>query len=162
MPIPFRKSEKSSTSCWRPRRSRPQFKLAIRRSEAYYDQHRDEYRVPEQVNVRHILIKTPLPGPDGKVDAKGDEDARKKADDVLKQLKAGGKFDDLAKKYSEDPGSGKNGGSLGWIGRGRTVPEVEKAAFSLAKGCDQRPGAEQLRLSHYPRGRQAGRARKDA
>jgi peptidyl-prolyl cis-trans isomerase D len=102
--------------------------------QAFYDQHRDDYRVPEQVSVSHILIKTPLPGPGGKVDAKGTEDARKKAEDVLKQLKAGGNFADLAKKYSEDPGSGKNGGSLGWIGRGRTVPEFEKAAFSLAKG----------------------------
>ena len=35
----------------------------------YYDQHRDQYRMPEQVKVSHILIKTPLPGPDGKVDA---------------------------------------------------------------------------------------------
>jgi peptidyl-prolyl cis-trans isomerase D len=103
--------------------------------QAYYDQHRDDYRVPEQVNVSHILIKTPLPGPDGKVDPKGVDEARKKAEDVLKQLKAGGNFADLAKKYSEDPGSGKNGGSLGWIGKGRTVPEFEQTAFSLAKGA---------------------------
>ena len=103
--------------------------------QAYYDQHRDDYRVPEQVNVSHILIKTPLPGADGKVDPKGVEEARKKAEDVLKQLKAGGNFGELAKKYSEDPGSGKNGGSLGWIGKGRTVPEFEQTAFSLAKGA---------------------------
>jgi peptidyl-prolyl cis-trans isomerase D len=102
--------------------------------QAYYDQHRDEYRVPEQVNVRHILIKTPLPGPDGKVDAKGAEEARKKAEDVLKKIKSGGNFAELAKKYSEDPGSAKDGGSLSWIGKGRTVPEFEKAAFSLPKG----------------------------
>jgi peptidyl-prolyl cis-trans isomerase D len=102
--------------------------------QGYYDQHKDDYRVPEQVSVSHILIKTPLPGPDGKVDPKGVEEARKKADDVLKQVKAGGNFSELAKKYSEDPGSGKNGGSLGFIGRGRTVPEFEKAAFSLGKG----------------------------
>ena len=100
----------------------------------YYDQHRDEYRVPEQVNVRQILIKTPLPGTDGKVDQKGIDEAHKKADDALKQLKAGAKFEDLAKKYSEDPSS-KNGGSVGWIKRGGfPVPEVDKAAFSLAKG----------------------------
>jgi peptidyl-prolyl cis-trans isomerase D len=102
--------------------------------QAYYDQHRDEFRMPEQVNVRQILIKTPLPGPDGKVDQKGIDDARKKADDVLRQLKAGAKFEDLAKKYSEDP-SGKSGGSIGWIKRGGfPVPEVDKAAFSLPKG----------------------------
>ena len=101
--------------------------------QAYYDQHRDEYRVPDQVNVRHILIKT-TQGPDGKADPKSVEEARKKADDVLKQLKAGAKFEDLAKKYSDDPGSAKNGGGLGWIGKGRTVPEFEKAAFALPKG----------------------------
>ena len=102
--------------------------------QSYYDQHRDEYRVPEQVNVRHILIKSPLPGPDGKIDPKALDAARAKAQDVLKQVKAGGNFADLAKKYSDDPGSAKNGGSLGFIGKGRTVPEFEKAAFSLPKG----------------------------
>jgi|SRR5579862_883508 len=102
--------------------------------QAYYDQHRDQYRTPEQVKVSHILIKTPLPGPDGKVDEKGVAEAQRRAEDLLKQLKQGAKFEDLAKKYSEDPGSAKEGGSLGWIGRGRTVPEFEKAAFSLPKG----------------------------
>ena len=101
---------------------------------AYYDQHRDQYRVPEQVKVSHILIKTPLPGPDGKVDEKGVAEAQQRAADLLKQLKGGAKLEDLAKKYSEDPGSAKQGGSLGWIGRGQTVPEFEKAAFSLPKG----------------------------
>jgi peptidyl-prolyl cis-trans isomerase D len=103
---------------------------------AYYDQHRDEYRVPEQVNVRQILIKTPLAGADGKVDAKGVDDARKKGEEALRQLKAGAKFEDIAKKYSDDP-SGKTGGSIGWVRRGGfPVPEVDKAAFSLAKGAN--------------------------
>jgi peptidyl-prolyl cis-trans isomerase D len=101
---------------------------------AYYDQHRDQYRTPDQVKVSHILIKTPLPGPDGKVDEKGAAEAQRRAEDLLKQLKAGAKLEDLAKKYSEDPGSAKQGGSLGWIGKGQTVPEFEKAAFSLPKG----------------------------
>jgi peptidyl-prolyl cis-trans isomerase D len=102
--------------------------------QAYYNQHRDQYRVAEQVKVSHILIKTPLAGADGKVDEKGVAEAQKRAEDLLKQLKAGAKFEDLAKKYSEDPGSAKESGSLGWIGKGRTVPEFEKAAFSLSKG----------------------------
>jgi peptidyl-prolyl cis-trans isomerase D len=102
--------------------------------QAYYDQHRDEYRVPEQVKVSHILIKTPLPAPGAKEDEKAIADARAKADGVLKELKAGGDFAKLAEKYSDDPGSAKSGGDLGWIGRGRTVPEFEKAAFSLGKG----------------------------
>jgi peptidyl-prolyl cis-trans isomerase D len=102
---------------------------------SYYDQHRDEYRVAEQVNLRHIYFKTPLPGPDGKVDQKGMDAARKKADDVLKQLRAGADFADLARKYSEDTSSADNGGSLGWVRRGQfPSPEMEKAAFSLPKG----------------------------
>ena len=100
----------------------------------YYDQHRDQYRMPEQVKVSHILIKTPLPGPDGKVDEKGVAEAQRRAEDLLKQVRNGAKLEDLAQKYSEDPGSAKQGGSLGWIGKGQTVPEFEKAAFSLPKG----------------------------
>src|SRR5580692_2948654 len=102
--------------------------------QSYYNQHRDQYRTAEQAKVSHILIKTPLPGPDGKVDEKGVAEAQRRAENLLTQLKAGAKFEDLARKYSEDPGSAKEGGSLGWIGKGRTVPEFEKAAFSLHKG----------------------------
>src|SRR5215469_586698 len=101
---------------------------------SYYRDHRDQYRVPEQAKVSHILIKTPLPGADGKVDDKGVAEAQRRAEDLLKQVKNGSNFEELAKKYSEDPGSAKQGGSLGWIGRGQTVPEFEKAAFSLPKG----------------------------
>ena len=104
--------------------------------QSYYDQHRDEYRGPEQVKISHILIKTPLPGPDVKVDPKGVEEAQKKAEDILKQLKSGAKFEELAKKYSQDAESAKNGGSLGWIQRGRfPSAAVDKAAFSLPKGA---------------------------
>jgi peptidyl-prolyl cis-trans isomerase D len=106
--------------------------------QAYYNQHRDEFRVPEQVNVRHILISAPQ-GSDGKVDPKVLDDARAKAQDVLKQLKAGAKFEDLAKKYSGDKGSAEKGGSLGWINHGVTVEPFDKAAFSLPKGGTSDP-----------------------
>jgi peptidyl-prolyl cis-trans isomerase D len=100
----------------------------------YYNQHRDEFHVADEVEVRHILIKTPPPGPDGKADPKAVAAARAKAQEILNKLKAGANFAELAKKYSEDPGSKDNGGSLGWIGKGRTVPEFEKAAFELQPG----------------------------
>jgi peptidyl-prolyl cis-trans isomerase D len=100
--------------------------------QAYYDQNRDQFRAPEQVMASQILIKTPLPGPDGKVDQKGMEAARQKAENMIK---AGGNFADIAKKSSEDPETAKNGGAIGWIERGRfPSPEVDKAAFSLPKG----------------------------
>lgn len=102
--------------------------------QSYYRDHQDEYRVPEQVNVSHILVKTPAPGPDGKVDDNAVRAAKQKADTLLKQVQAGGNFAELAKKNSDDPGSAPQGGSLGWVFRGQMVPEFEKAAFSLKKG----------------------------
>lgn len=101
---------------------------------AYYDQHREEYRVPEQIKVSHIWIKMPLPGDDGKTDEKKVAEAQHRADDLENQLRNSGKFEDLAKKYSEDTGSANVGGSLGWIGRGQMTPEFEKAAYALSKG----------------------------
>ena len=100
----------------------------------YYNQHQDEYRIPETVTVRHILIKTPTPGPDGKVDQAGVDAARKKAEDIAKQLKSGASFAELAKKNSDDPGSAQNGGLLPPLTKGRTVPEFEQAAFSTPAG----------------------------
>jgi peptidyl-prolyl cis-trans isomerase D len=102
--------------------------------QAYYNQHRDQYRVPEQMKVSHIWIKMPLPGPDGKIDEKGVTEAQHRAEDLLKQLKSGAKFEDVAKKSSEDTGSANVGGSLGWIGKSQMGAEFEKAASSLPKG----------------------------
>jgi peptidyl-prolyl cis-trans isomerase D len=87
-----------------------------------------QYQVPNRVHPEHILFMT-VGKPDAEV-----EEIKKKADDVLKQAKKGAKFDDLAKKYSEDPGSKDKGGDLGWITQGQTVPEFEKTAFSLNPG----------------------------
>jgi len=102
--------------------------------QVYYDQHRDQYRVPEQVKVSHIWVKMPLPGTDGKIDDKAVSEAQKRADDLLRQLQGGAKFEDVAKKSSEDPGSSNVGGSLGWISKSQMGPEFEKAVSALDKG----------------------------
>src|SRR4030095_5710210 len=93
-----------------------------------YQQNIQDYQVPNRVHAEHILLTTA-----GKTHAEVDE-IRKKAEDVVKQAKKGGKFDELAKKYSEDPGSKDKGGDLGWLIQGQTVPEFQKAAFSLEPG----------------------------
>ncbi len=99
-----------------------------------YSANQNAYRIPERVKVRHILIEMPKAGPDGKVDQKAMDDARTKAQDVLKQVKATGDWEGLAKKYSGDPGSKDKGGELGWLNKGQTVAEFEKAAFAQNKG----------------------------
>jgi peptidyl-prolyl cis-trans isomerase D len=96
--------------------------------EAIYKQNIQQYEVPNRVHVQHILFLT-VDKPDAEV-----QEIKKRAEDVLKQAKSGANFEDLAKKYSEDPGTKDKGGDLGWIVQGQTVPEFEKVAFSLPKG----------------------------
>jgi peptidyl-prolyl cis-trans isomerase D len=90
-----------------------------------YDSDKDQYRVPARVHVQHILLKTTdKPQADlPKIQAR--------AEDLVKQLKAGADFNELAKKNSEDPGSATKGGDLGWIVRDQTVKAFESTAFSL-------------------------------
>ncbi len=95
---------------------------------AYYDSHRDDFRTPDRVRVRHILLQTVGKSPDEV------KKIRAKADDLLKQIKAGGNFEELAKKNSEDPGTKDKGGEYGWMTRGQTVKNFEAAAFSLQPG----------------------------
>src|SRR5450631_1098802 len=91
---------------------------------AAYAASMDSFRTPERVKVRHILLMT-----QGKSDAEK-KAALSKAQDLLKQVKAGADFADLAKKNSQDPGSAQNGGDLGFIVKGQTVPPFEKFVFS--------------------------------
>jgi peptidyl-prolyl cis-trans isomerase D len=95
----------------------------------YYSEHIADYSAPEQAKARHILISV-APNADAKTDAA----AKAKADMVLKLLKAGGSWTDLAKKYSDDPGSKDTGGELGFAKRGQMVPEFDNAMFSQKIG----------------------------
>jgi len=89
----------------------------------YYQQHKQDFQIPEEVKVYHILIK-----PD-------DIHALEKFEAITKALSEGNgdNFCELAKKYSDCP-SHKNGGELGYIERGKVAKELEDAAFSLKKG----------------------------
>lgn len=81
--------------------------------DAYYKKNKTQYVQPESRDVRHILVKK-----------------KTLADDLYQQLRSGGNFAALAKKYSEDPGSKASGGKL-TVSKGRQVPEFDKASFKL-------------------------------
>lgn len=83
----------------------------------YYDQNRREFALKPRVEARHILLKS-------------NEDAQT----VLAELKTGQDFSELAKKYSIDLPMALEGGSMGVIEKGRTLPVLEKTLFSLAEG----------------------------
>jgi peptidyl-prolyl cis-trans isomerase C len=103
----------------------------------FYDKNKAQIQAPERVHVRHILIRV-----DEKAPAADKQKARQKAEDVLKRLQAGEDFAKLAQENSDDPGSKVQGGDLGWMVKGQTVPSFEQAAFALKKPNDLSPVVE--------------------
>jgi parvulin-like peptidyl-prolyl isomerase len=96
---------------------------------AYLEEHREDYDTPEEVHARHILIRVPEGASEAEI-----AQAKKQIEDIKKELENGADFAELAKKYSQDPGSAPNGGDLGFFRRGQMVKEFEDAAFSLEPG----------------------------
>ncbi len=101
-------------------------KPADRDVEAYYKSDKGAYSHPEQAHARHILVSVADSATD-----KEKADAKARAEMILGQLKHGADFAKLAGQYSDDPGSKKNGGDLGWFPRGQMVKPFEDAAFKL-------------------------------
>lgn len=94
----------------------------------------DKYTIGD-IKASHILITS-----DAASDATDEEkttaenNAKKKAEEIIKELDNGAKFSDLAKKYSKDEASAKNGGDLGYFNRGQMVQAFEDAAVELETG----------------------------
>ena len=96
----------------------------------YYEEHQSEFSTPELRKAAHILIAVDAKASDAEKQA-----AKAKAEQVLQQVKqAPAKFAELAKKYSQDPGSAANGGDLGMFGRGMMVKPFDDAVFKLVVG----------------------------
>ncbi len=94
----------------------------------YYNKNIDKFSTPEQRHVRHILFKLEKNSPEKVVEAQ-----REKAEKVLKLAKSGKDFAKLAESYSEGP-TAKQGGDLGFIKEGQTVPSFNNAVFSMKAG----------------------------
>ena len=96
----------------------------------YYDEHVNEFGTPEERRAAHILIAVKGSAPQAEQDM-----AKAKAEQLLQQVRQDpAKFADLARKYSQDPGSAANGGDLGYFGRGAMVKPFDAAAFALKVG----------------------------
>ena len=95
----------------------------------FYVKNPEKFQEPEAVRASHILIRTP-----DATDEAQKKKAKAEATAVLAELKKGGDFAALAKQHSQDAGSAANGGDLGFVPRGQTVPVFEQAAFALKPG----------------------------
>ena len=88
--------------------------------ERFYEENKEaQFTTPEQRCARHILFN---------------KDQREQAEEVKGQLQNGADFAELAKEFSQDPGSAENGGDLGCLGQGETVPNFEEALFNAEEG----------------------------
>jgi peptidyl-prolyl cis-trans isomerase D len=91
-----------------------------------YEQQKEQYKAAEGAHILHILIKVDA-GSAPAVDAA----AKAKADNIVKQLRAGADFGKLAQENSGDPSSSSKGGDMGWMDKGSTVEPFDTAAFSM-------------------------------
>jgi peptidyl-prolyl cis-trans isomerase C len=96
---------------------------------AYYDAHPSEFKHPEQVKLRMILMMVKQGADQAQQDA-----AKSRADLALKRVKAGEEFAKVAQEVSEDPTSKSRGGEIGWVRKGLLLPELESAVWTLKAG----------------------------
>ena len=94
----------------------------------FYDQHKSELARPEEVKLSEILVSTEQAGNDEQKIAA----AQAKAEDLLKQIKGGANFDEVAKKESQGP-SAAQGGDLGFFEHGKLAKQLEDLTFGMKK-----------------------------
>ncbi len=94
---------------------------------SYYKEHEDEFQVPEQRKLSYVVFDL-VPSYQDSMQT------RQEALDIIKQLKNGADFEEMASLYSEDEGSTANGGDLGFFGKGQMVKPFEEAAFNADEG----------------------------
>jgi peptidyl-prolyl cis-trans isomerase C len=95
----------------------------------YYETHRDQFKGPEQVKIRQIVIEVEKSDPEEEKNM-----ARLKAEEILKKIRAGEDFAKLASTYSDDQESKAKGGDLGFVEKGNMYKPLDEAAFKLNPG----------------------------
>jgi peptidyl-prolyl cis-trans isomerase D len=118
--------------------------------QAYYDAHASEYVAEEQARIKYIelsesdvtrevtvsdeAMRTYYKEHSGDYAVPDTTDAEEKISQILKNIREGASFEELAKQYSEDEGSRDNGGDLGYFGKGVMAQSFEDKVFSMEKG----------------------------
>lgn len=113
---------------WCPQPELIDVPLSRQEVESYYRQHLADYGSPERFRLRHILFK--LSGGE----AASQQQARARAADALKRIRAGENFQELARRLSDDDKTRDDGGDLGYRSAGELVPEIQKVGFALKLG----------------------------
>lgn len=108
-------------------------KISPKEVEDFYNLYKDSLGIiPMQMDLYHIVKYT-------SASAKAKEETYELAKKVRDSIVKGGLFADFAKRYSQDPGSASSGGELGWVAKGKLLPEFEKASFDLLPGQTSMP-----------------------
>lgn len=108
-------------------------KISPKEVEDFFKEYKDSLgMIPLQMDLYHIVKYT-------SASEKAKEETYELAKKVRDSIVKGGIFSDFAKRYSQDPGSAASGGELGWVSKGRLLPEFEKAAFDLLPGQTSMP-----------------------
>jgi peptidyl-prolyl cis-trans isomerase C len=115
---------------------KPAAAVIDRLAEAAYKGKPDRFQRPPQTHARHILVLGQTP------------ESKAKAETLLQQLKAGAKFDELARTASQDPGSASKGGDLGFFSKGTMVPEFD-AALDELKNPGELSGVVQSQFGYH-------------
>jgi len=108
----------------------PSIQLTDKDVAAWYEANGDQrFAIPERIHARQIVVKTAADAPEAARAA-----ARKKAEDILAEIRGGGDFASIAKKRSDDKGTAPSGGDLGVLQRGKLSPSLDAAAWALDAG----------------------------
>ena len=113
--------------------------LAVSKEEMqqYYEAHKQEFTQTEQVRLNELLVSTQKMAADGKTPVEPDEAtlqaAEAKAKGLLEQIRAGTKFEDIAKKSSDGP-TATQGGDIGYFQRGQLSKDLEDKTFAMKVG----------------------------
>jgi peptidyl-prolyl cis-trans isomerase D len=100
--------------------------------QAYYMAHQEEFKIDQSANLGYVVFEKEPSEMD-------EQQTKEKLLDIKKEIEEGEDFAELAQEFSDDNASAKDGGDLGWFGKGKMIGAFEEAAFALKPGHMSEP-----------------------